>query len=62
MKAKLNAPFTVDNKQYPAGLNDMPENHFNIAKTLDVSGLPILTKEQTPLAVAVETPAGSTSK
>lgn len=46
---KLNANFTIDNKQYLAGVQEIPANHLAIMKTLDVKGVELITKEQTPL-------------
>jgi len=49
MQVKLNANFNIDNKQYLAGEQDIPANHLAIMEGLDIKGMVILTKEQTPL-------------
>lgn len=48
-KIKLNAKFTVDNKQYLPGVQDIPDNHLTIMKGLDILGNPVITAEQSPL-------------
>ena len=50
----MNADFTIDNKPLKRGINEVTEAEYNIMKDLDVSGLPMITKEQDKLCVKVE--------
>ena len=48
-KVKLNAAFTIDNKRYEPGDQEIPENHLAIMKPLDTTGAVKFLDSQTPL-------------
>ena len=58
-KVKLNAAFTVDNKFYVPGEQDIPDNHLAIMQPLDTTGAVKFLDSQTPLVSPI---AGADNK
>jgi hypothetical protein len=54
-KIKLNKDFKIDNKLYSSGIIDVPLNHYEMMKKLDINGVELITNSgQTPLVTEIE--------